>query len=112
MLGLTACRGAAEVGSHGYDLDERAEILRVAGVERQASSTRDRCKEEVDGARPSRLVSRGYHSGNKLSRKLVPPQRRRAEERKRLSRPGAGPGDVPALQDLVWRADRRQARPS
>src|SRR4051812_5396341 len=66
MPGLVACRQAAQVCSHGYDLDEiaeRAEILRVAGVERQASSACDRCKEEVNGARPSRLASRSDHSG-------------------------------------------------
>jgi len=52
--------------SHGYDLDEiaeRTEIVRVAGVERQAGGARGRRQEEVDGTRPSRLASRGYHSG-------------------------------------------------
>jgi len=56
----------AEVGSHGYDLDEiaeRAEIFRVAGAERQAGGARGRCKEEVNGTSPPRLASRGYHSG-------------------------------------------------
>ena len=41
----------------------RAEIVRVAGVERQAGGARGRCKEEVDGTRPSRLASRGDHGG-------------------------------------------------
>src|SRR4051812_13799930 len=52
------CPEAAEVGSHGYGLDEiaeRAEIVRVTGVQRQASSARGRCKEEVDGTCPFAL---------------------------------------------------------
>jgi hypothetical protein len=52
--------------SHGYDLDEmadRAEIVRTAGIERQAGSARGRCKEEIDGTRPPCLASCGYHSG-------------------------------------------------
>ncbi len=53
-------------GSHGHDLDEiaeRAEIVRIAGVEGQAGSARGGGKEEVDGTRSPRLASRGYHSG-------------------------------------------------
>src|SRR5947209_15160690 len=64
--GSTCGDGKAAGGSHGYDLDEiaeRAEIVRVAGVERQAGSARGRCKEEVDGTRPPRLASRGDHGG-------------------------------------------------
>jgi len=57
---------ADEMGSHGDDFDEiaeRAEIVRIAGVERQAGSARGRCKEEVDGTRPPRFAARGDHSG-------------------------------------------------
>ena len=65
-FGASETERPAAVGSNGYDFDEiteRVEIVRVAGVERQAGGACRRCQEEVDGTRSPRLTSCGYHGG-------------------------------------------------